>query len=146
MSLLGPVEAFLAEDGWACERDDAALRVEVEGGGARWTCVALALPDGDRLVLYGVVPEPCPPDRLAAMAEFVARANAGLALGNFELDYADGSMRFKTSIDVAGDRLSVALVRTLFYSNAAVMHRYLPGIAAVVAGTAPLAAVAGIEA
>lgn len=52
-----------------------------------------------------------PEDRRLALAEFLTRANYGLFIGNFEMDWQDGEVRYKTSIDVAGDRLSTALVQ-----------------------------------
>ena len=33
------------------------------------------------------------------MAEYLHRANYGLRVGNFELDYDDGEIRYKTYID-----------------------------------------------
>lgn len=146
MSLLDTVREFLAEEEWEAEAiEGRALLVPLSGAGGEWACAVEALDDGDRLLVYGLVPDPVPPARLAAMADFLTRANSGLPVGNFELDHADGEVRFKTSIDVAGDRLSVALVRNLFYSNAAVMDRYLPGVRAVAGGEAPMAAIRAVE-
>lgn len=39
-----------------------------------------------------------------------------------------------TSIDVSGDRLTYALVKQLVQANLRAMARYLPGLAAIVAG------------
>jgi hypothetical protein len=33
------------------------------------------------------------------VAEFIVRANYGLVIGNFEMRYKDGSVRFKSSVD-----------------------------------------------
>jgi len=43
-----------------------------------------------------------------AVAEFINRANYGIIIGNFEMDFADGEIRYKTSIDVQGDKLTSA--------------------------------------
>jgi hypothetical protein len=85
---------------------------------------------------------PPPP---SAIAEFLTRANYGMTIGNFELDYTDGEIRYKTSIDVTNDHLSSALIQTLVYTNVAMMDEYLPGIKAVLAGEQPEAAIAMIE-
>ena len=80
------------------------------------------------------------------MAEFITRANYGMIVGSFEMDYGDGEVRYKTSIDVEGDRLSLGLVRQLVYINVLMMDRYLPGIMKVAYGDVdPAAAIDSIE-
>jgi hypothetical protein len=62
------------------------------------------------------------------------------------LDFEDGEIRYKTSIDVEGDRLSPAMVQQLVYANVLTMHRYLPGIMRVIYGNvSPAEATAEIE-
>ena len=70
------------------------------------------------------------------MAEFIARANYGIVLGNFEIDFSDGEVRFKTSIDVEGSELTPALIEPVMYANVLTMDEYLPGLLAVSQGTA----------
>jgi hypothetical protein len=65
------------------------------------------------------------------VAEYLTRANYGLILGNFGLDYTDCEIRYKTSIDVEGDHLAPALIRNLVYTNVTMMDQYLPGILAI---------------
>jgi hypothetical protein len=79
------------------------------------------------------------------IAEFLTRANYGMTIGNFELDYTDGEIRYKTSIDVTNAQLSSALIKTLVYTNVAMMDEYLPGIQVVLAGATPIAAIQAIE-
>jgi hypothetical protein len=87
-----------------------------------------------------------PADKRSAMAEFLPRANYGLTIGNFEMDFDSGEIHYKTGIDVEGDRLSTALVRQLVYANVAIVDRYLPGIMAVIYGNvSPMEAIAQIE-
>ncbi|MEO3704272.1 hypothetical protein [Trichormus azollae] len=59
----------------------------------------------------------CPQNTLKsqrmAVAEFIARGNFGIVIGNFEIDFSDGEIPYKTSIDVKGDRPSFALIKRL---------------------------------
>jgi hypothetical protein len=55
-----------------------------------------------------------------------------MIIGNFELDFADGEIRYKTSIDVKGDILSFELIKQLVYANVTMMDEYLPGIMSVI--------------
>jgi len=69
-----------------------------------------------------------------------------MIIGNFELDFVDGEIRYKTSIDVQGDFLSFELIKQLVYANVMMMDEYLPGIMSVIDGdVSPLDAIAQIE-
>lgn len=45
------------------------------------------------------------------VAEFLTRANYGLNTGNFEMDFSNGGVRYKSSLDFSGTELSGILVR-----------------------------------
>ena len=68
-----------------------------------------------------------------AVVEYLTRANWGLVIGNFELDYADGEIRFKTSVQLNEGELHAGLLHPLVYGNLDTMDRYLPGLHAVIA-------------
>ena len=69
-----------------------------------------------------------------------------MKIGNFEMDYGDGEIRYKTSIDVGDDRLTYALIAKLVEPNIAMMDNYLPGIMQVIVeGTTPLQAIELVE-
>ena len=57
--------------------------------------------------------------------KFLIRANYGMMIGNFEMDFTDGEIHYKTSIDVEGDKLSSALIKRLVYANVMMMDEYL---------------------
>lgn len=81
-----------------------------------------------------------------AIGKFINRANYSIIIGNFELNFADGEIRYKTSIDVEGDRLTSALIKRLVYANVTMMDEYLPGIKSVIEGdVSPVDAIAQIE-
>ncbi|WP_017662953.1 hypothetical protein [Baaleninema simplex] len=62
------------------------------------------------------------------------------------MDYSDGEIRYKTSIDVEGSQLDNALIKQLLYTNLLMMDKYLPAIEAVIAGTqTPEEAIALVE-
>ena len=140
--------SFFKEDGWSFTQieDQPILRVGFQGENGQWTCFAQAREERAQLLFYSVCPVKALEDRRMAVAEFLTRANYGLFMGNFEMDMADGEVRYKTGIDVEGDRLSPALVKPLVYANVMMMDRYLPGIMSVMyANLAPAEAVARVE-
>ena len=133
--------------GWQYIRvpEQQVLRLEVDGQHGRWVCYVRARESEHQLVIYSNAPVTVPPGRRQAMADFLTRANFGLILGNFEMDFDDGELHYKTSIDVTGDQLSPALVDPLFRANVLTMDQYLPGILAVIAGESATSAIARVE-
>jgi len=54
-----------------------------------------------------------------------------MTLGNFELDFSDGEMRFKTSVSVGDGAVTADLIKPVVIANLGTMDEYLPGIMAV---------------
>ena len=147
-TLLETVIQFLLDDDWSFEKmkGATALQFGFSGENGEWTCLAQAKEDQNQFIFYSRAPVEAPEDKRLAMAEFLTRANYNLILGNFEMDFSDGEIRYKTSIDVEGDRLTPALIKPIIYSNLQMMDKYLPGITSVIEGSeSPEAAVNRID-
>lgn len=124
---------FFKSDDWPVIQleDRPILSMNFDGKNARWTCFAQAREEQQQFVFYSVCPVKAPAEKRAALAEFITRANYGLISGNFELDFEDGEIRYKTSFDAEGLTLSPALFKNLVYANLSMMDRYLPGIMSI---------------
>jgi hypothetical protein len=141
------IEVFNVDD-WPFTQveDDTALSLAFKGENGQWMCYARAKEAKEQFVFYSISPVNAPDEKRLAIAEFLTRANYGLSIGNFELDFTDGEIRYKTSIDVEGAELTPALVRSLVYTNVMTMDTYLSGIMAVIYGNySPADAIAHIE-
>jgi hypothetical protein len=139
---------FFKEDDWPFYEVEgkSILQMAFQGENGKWTCYAKARVEQEQFVFYSVCPVNAPENKRLAVAEFLTRANSGMIIGNFELDFADGEVRYKTSIDVEGDRLSFALIQRVVYTNVTMMDEYLPGIMSVIYGDVlPEDAIAKIE-
>ena len=139
---------FFEQDGWSFSRieEQPALQMGFQGDNGSWLCTAEAREEYGQFIFYSVCPVHAPEEKRLALAEFLTAVNYGLIIGNFEMDLDDGEIRYKTSIDVGGDELSVPLVKNAVYMNVLMMDRYLPGIMAVLYGdVSPAAAIAQIE-
>jgi hypothetical protein len=146
--LLQAVEGFLTEDDWPIHQIEGkdVLRSGFQGENGQWNCYAQANDENHIFIFYSVCPVTIPTEKRDAVAEFLTRANYGLLVGNFELDYADGEVRYKSSLDVENSSLSQPLFHNLVYANVWMMDRYLPGIMEVTYGNAfPLDAIRKIE-
>jgi hypothetical protein len=139
---------FFTEDDWNFTKlqGESVLQLPFQGTNGKWNCYAKAREENKQFVFYSLCPIAAPKNKRQAVAEFLTRANYGLMIGNFELDFNDGEIRYKTSIDIVGDNLSFALIKNLVYTNVTMMDEYLPGILFVIDGNAsPKEAITKIE-
>jgi hypothetical protein len=146
--MLDTAERFFAASDWPFERHahEPLLRLQFDGENATFTCYARVVEDKDAFVFYALFPEAVPADRRSAVAELLTRLNYGLTIGNFELDFADGEVRYRASIDVDTTELQPELIKPLAAAAVLNMDYYLPGIRAVVRGEAtPGEAFASLE-
>jgi hypothetical protein len=146
--LLEAVTEFFETNAWPFNRPEGedVLLTGYQGENGKWPCFAWVHEAQSQFVFYSTCPVTAPENKRASVAEFITRANYELILGNFELDYEDGEVRFKTSIDVQEDRLTPALVQQLVVANVVMMDRYLPGLMLVISSDiTPKEAVAKVE-
>jgi hypothetical protein len=139
---------FFEDDEWDFQWVEgmSVLSMGFAGRNGKWMCYAQARERQQQFVFYSVMPVNAPPEQRQTMAEFITRANYGMIVGNFELDFDDGEIRYKTSIDVEGATLFPPLIRQVVYANVFIMDRYLPGLMSVLYGGKNAAeAIAAIE-
>jgi hypothetical protein len=100
----------------------------------------------ETLLVYSVCPFLVEVDDRAAVAEYITRANATLAVAALEIDLDDGQVRCRAAISVPEDDLTDELIRRTTEASALTMDRYLPGIVRILgAEIAPLAAFASVD-
>ena len=149
------VTRFFTDDGWELipTEVDHTWVTGVSGDNGRWSVAVQVHEPEQVIVLYSLSPADAPVDRFDETIEFVTRANAGMVIGNFEFDYDDGGVRFKTSIDVEGLAEEVLrggvldyFVRDLAYTNVGTFDKYLPALLTVIRGeSSPATAIAMVE-
>ncbi len=147
-TLFQTVVNFLTRDDWSFIRigGDSALRLFYKGKNGQWNCYAQVREEQQQFIFYSICPLQIPEAKRITIAEFITRANYGLLIGNFELDFSDGEVRYKTSIDIEGNGLNFDLIQNLVYANVSIMDEYLPGIIAVIENDmSALDAIAQIE-
>jgi len=139
---------FFKKEDWQFQQTETelTLRLAFQGKNGKWNCYARAREEQEQFIFYSICPVNAPEEKRISVAEFLTRANSGMMIGNFELDFNDGEISYKTSIDVEGDRLNAALIKRLVYANVMMMDEYLPGILSVIYGNvSPTDAIAQIE-
>jgi hypothetical protein len=135
--VLVDLKRVFGENRWpfAEVRGAPVLVSDLSGVWGTWKFYAQVVDEHDVVLFYSICPLRVPEELRLEAANFLTRANYGLATGNFELDFDDGEIRYKTVVHVDGE-LSAAAVKRAVRANGIAMETYLPGIGAVIAGTA----------
>ena len=129
---------FFTEDDWGFKKlpGESILQLGFQGENGQWDCWAKVREEQKQFVFYSICPVKVPKPKRRAVGELIDRANYGVIIGNFEIDFTDGEIRYKTSIDVEENRLPPTIINRLVYTNVGMMDRYLPGIISVINGDA----------
>lgn len=127
---------FLEDDEWYPQQleDKTIYRMGFSGKNGQLTCYAQIQVDLEQFLFYAVAPVKVPEETRMAAAEFITRANYGLRIGNFEMDWSDGEIRYKSSLDFEGAVLTPELIRNAIYPAAQTLDHYLPGLMSTVYG------------
>jgi hypothetical protein len=133
-TILDQLTAFFEDDDWEFQKmpDATVLAMGFKGLNGRWMCYAQARETEEQIVFYSVLPVSVPEKQRQKFAEFSTRVNYGMVIGNFEMDFEDGEIRYKTSIDVEGSQLTAGMIRQLVYANLVITDQYLPGVMRVI--------------
>jgi hypothetical protein len=139
---------FLHEDGWYPQQveDRTIYRMGFSGDNGSLTCYAQIRTDLEQFLFYALAPIKVAEEARQAVAEYITRANYGLRIGNFEMDFSDGEVRYKSSLDFEGTTLTPQLIKMAIYPAVQTMDRYLAGLMAVAyGGKTPLEAIDDVE-
>lgn len=125
---------FLQQDDWHPQKVDDKLiyRCNYNGRNGAYTCYAIIRPDLEQFLFYAQTSVKVPENARYRVAEYLTRANYGLRIGNFEMDFADGEVRYKTSLDFEGSELTSPWIRNMLYPAVQTMDRYFPGLMRVI--------------
>lgn len=90
-----------------------------------------------QVVIYTVCPIKVPINQRLSVSEFITLANTNLVLGNFELDFEDGEIRYKASYnyDDTFPNSEIVFLRNL-YATFNMLDKYFPGFMSVIYGNA----------
>lgn len=141
------LETVMKQNGWPYTQvDEDTIRFDVIGQAGNWVAYAKFFEQGQMMMVFSMCTSLTPANKLVAMAEFITRANFGLKIGNFELDFNDGEVRFKTSVRFVGQENREAAIEQLITANVLTMDEYLPGLMALLhGGVSPTEAIALVE-
>ena len=117
---------------FAKAEDATILWFRVKGSNGEWTCYAYSKEIERQLVLYSVFPYKIKLYKLPAVAEFIARVNYDMMIGNFELNFDTGEVRYKTSVDLGIHIFEHTMLQSLMEANFACMDTYFEGLMKII--------------
>ena len=132
MSLKDAVVDFFETDGWdVAEHDGGMLLTRVRGEHVAFHAVVIPDDERERITAYALAPVNVPPAHRLKIMDFSTRANAGVAVGNFEMDVRTGELRFKVGLDLHDVAPDTALIRNVVYRAVFALDGTWPGIHAM---------------
>jgi hypothetical protein len=124
-ALMDTVRSMLDGHGYAYQLLDAhTLHLPLRNTRGLYTFYFTADESCDFVRVLGSYGPYVPADRRQAIAEAITRINRRSAIGNFDLDFADGEMRFRASLDVEGGLLSEKMVDNMLGFSMTAMERF----------------------
>ena len=142
------LKRVLEEIGWEPRPVDGVTGFVVDFGPPHTPIASglAAISPEDQFVFYLNFGFVAAPERRDECARLIARANWGLMIGNFEMDYEDGQVRFKSSVPFAGIDLSEPLIRNAILAAMTAVEAYAEAVEDVILrGETATAALAGVN-
>lgn len=140
------VAGWFREDDWKFESDEERLLVRTGINGENGKFRMYAHVHNENLVVHSISPTEVPESKRDLICEYLTRANYGMVIGNFEMDWSDGEVRYKTSFKLKDGLVAPWMVNHLVYVNCAMMDKYYPGMMSVLYGdVSPEEAVRQVE-
>ncbi len=147
-TLIDTVIAAVEDHGWRYTRaDEQVILFPVGGQRSAYDALVITNEEFHYATVYCTLGPRVPDDRRAAIAEAITRANYGIAVGAFEMDFGDGELRFRVGIDVEDGVFSATMAKNMISLSVYMCDRYHDAIMRVIfAGEAPADAIESAEA
>ena len=137
MEFYSHIAEMMTDSAWGFEPGphEHSLATSFEGEHGSFVAIVVVREEQQQIIFYAYAPELTAEPQRAAMMELVTRMNAGMMVGNFELDLDDGEVRFKVGVDAEALEEPRALVPAHLGTCLRTLDLYLPAIEAVQQGT-----------
>lgn len=127
------INSYLVNDDWKFEFDQefGVFRFDLTIKEKINTLQYLIIVSENEYNIYATMPIKAStndPEQMKKISEFINRANYGLRDGNFEIDFHDGSIRYKCYANCRGILPSTEIIRKTIHCPAAMFRRYTKGI------------------
>jgi hypothetical protein len=111
-----------------------AIRTDLRGDIGSYRITAQVHADCDLFQVYGYSPLLVPEGCRAAIAEAIARANYGLRVGKFEMDFDDGEVRFHVAQIMDDEAIGEEVMDRMICTTLGMLDTYLPAFLSIIYG------------
>jgi hypothetical protein len=115
------------------DRETSMVQTSNDGSEASFRIAIVVKEDLCIVIVYVHCPVRVPEgNKRREVADFLTRANYGLVIGNFEMDFQDGEVRYKGALEYADGVLTTMMIQKLIEKCAATMNRYFSGLVKII--------------
>ena len=114
--------------------EDGSICADFRCAVGTYRVIAAVDDEGGLFQVFGYSPVRVPEGARLAIAETIARANYGLRVGKFEMDFDDGELRFQAAHILTDDSLEEDVIDRLMGTTMSMLDMYLPAILSVIYG------------
>lgn len=132
--VMSALKRFLDRRGLLYIQRHNRLHGVTRGDNGRWSWQAGLTSQHRFLSFISSMPVNVPPPTRTAVCAYLNHVNWILPFGNFEMDWADGEVCFRTSIPCTGRALNLVAMEHLVLGNQYLMDVHLPGLFMVAFG------------
>ena len=125
---------FLEKDNWNFEQSDNCIQISYVSENSTYDCFLDISEGNNSLSIYSYISVKIPVEKRLSIAEYITRANSGLILGNLEMLFSNGLIRYKTSIAMLDGELTYKMLGHLLWRNFEAIDYHFPGIMSVIYG------------
>jgi len=136
---LETLKRVLAEIDWATGADEKGTSYRVDFGPPHVPVSDVVVsidPDAECFLFLANFAPSTRAERRDEVARYITRANWELVLGNFEMNYDDGEVRFRSSVDFTGDELKDTTLRRAILTAMEIVEAHAEALSAVIEGKA----------
>lgn len=130
------IKSFFEKNEWNYDvLDDENIIISKINMGNAIGSVKIAICIGeDNYIVYSVLNSKVEKKYFSEVSEFLHRANYGLRNGNFEMDYNDGEVRYKTYVNFENIDISEEMVATSIVVGVLMINKYGKGLLKIMIG------------
>ena len=128
------VKSFLDERNLSYEQveDKLIYRIKYPAKFMPLTCFAQVAPEWGHFLFYVLIPIKVTESLRLVIAEYLTRVNYGLCVGNFEMDFEDGELHYKSVISFKNESLTQNWIRNAIVPAINTVDKYSPGFARII--------------
>ena len=147
-ALANQVNEYLKSQNWKYEfsEEEGVFRFGMSLENKMNNCRMVILIGDELFTSYAISPVSADAETAAQMSNYLTRANYGLKIGNFELDFRDGEIRYKATLFCGGTVPALDIVERVADMPFRMMEHYGGGLLNVLFGNAdPASEIAKVD-